>query len=669
MMPGAKTIKGDEYLLLVREGPLSGAGKWTHNYGNIANTAKSDDRLVKLPLGILWFGGNSNLDVLPRHAHGPPEQVIGGRLFIEGMDCLSARDVYTGRVIWKKEFNNLENFGVYYDESYQDTPTSTNYNQEHIPGANIRGTNYIVTTDLIYIIQGKSCHVLDVATGKTVNVINLPPENPEEKNSSSQAWRYIGVYKDFLIAGSGFVAFSDLVGKEKRKKSKWEDFDKSASKSLIVMNRYSGKVLWRINSRYGFLHNGVAVGNGRMYCLDKLPPHIESQLQRRGKVIPDLYRLLALDIRTGEIIWEKKNNVFGTFLSYSEEHDLLVQSTRPSRDTVMGEDGKRIIVFKGNDGNIVWDRTFEYKTFPVLYNDKIITESGIFSLLTGEPVYRLHPLTGKKMQLTWKREYGCNYPIASENLLTFRSGAAGFFDIAGYGGTGNFGGFRSGCTANLVAADGVLNAPDYTRTCSCAYQNQTSLALVYMPDVEVWTFNPISWDGEPVKRVGINFSAPGDRLTENGTLWLDYPSVGGDSPEIPVSIVTKKPEWYRFHSSRMKDGEFNWVAASGVKGLSSVRITLAKEPVKPQSYTVRLYFAEPEDCRPGERVFDVVIQGKRVLRNFDIVKNAGEQNKLVVKEFRNIEVEKDLKIEFNQCDKENTDVPVISGIEVLAQEW
>ncbi len=84
---------------------------------------------------------------------------------------------------------------------------------------------------------------------------------------------------------------------------------------------------------------------------------------------------------------------------------------------------------------------------------------------------------------------------------------------------------------------------------------------------------------------------------------------------------------------------------------------------------MRLYFAEPEDCRPGERVFDVVIQGKRVLRNFDIVKSAGEQNRLVVKEFRNIEVENDLAIEFNHDDKANTDVPVISGIEVFVQGW
>ena len=123
------------------------------------------------------------------------------------------------------------------------------------------------------------------------------------------------------------------------------------------------------------------------------------------------------------------------------------------------------------------------------------------------------------------------------NLLTFRSAAAGYFDLANDGGTGNWGGFRSSCTANLVAADGVLNAPDYTRTCTCSYQNQCSLALVPMPDVETWTFNPIPSSGQRVRRLGINFGAPGDRKADDGTLWLDFPSVGGPSPDVPLTIT------------------------------------------------------------------------------------------------------------------------------------
>jgi hypothetical protein len=72
--------------------------------------------------------------------------------------------------------------------------------------------------------------------------------------------------------------------------------------------------------------------------------------------------------------------------------------------------------------------------------------------------------------------------------MLFRSGAAGFYDLANDGGTGNFGGFRSSCTMNLIAAGGVLTIPDYTRTCTCSYQNQTSVGLIHMPEAEMWTF-------------------------------------------------------------------------------------------------------------------------------------------------------------------------------------
>ncbi len=54
----------------------------------------------------------------------------------------------------------------------------------------------------------------------------------------------------------------------------------------------------------------------------------------------------------------------------------------------------------------------------------------------------------------------------SEHLITFRSGYAAFYDLTNDSGTGFLAGFRSGCSNNLIAADGVLNAPDYTRMLS-----------------------------------------------------------------------------------------------------------------------------------------------------------------------------------------------------------
>ena len=179
--------------------------------------------------------------------------------------------------------------------------------------------------------------------------------------------------------------------------------------------------------------------------------------------------------------------------------------------------------------------------------------------------------------------------------MTFRSAAAGYFDLANDGGTGNWGGFRSSCTANLVAADGVLNAPDYTRTCTCSYQNQCSLALVHMPDVETWTFNAIRSSGKRVRRLGINFGAPGDRKAADGTLWLDFPSVGGPSPDVPLTITGDSLEYVRDHASLVASDSLPWVFASGVRGARHISIRLASRDeagAEEARYRVRLYWRD-----------------------------------------------------------------------------
>ena len=624
-----------------RQGALEGAADWTHQYGDVQNTVKSDDSRVKLPLGILWFGGNSNHDVLPRHAHGPSEQVVGGRMFIEGINSLSARDVYTGRVMWKRDFQDLGTFGIYYDETYKETPLDTAYNQVHIPGANARGTNYIATDKEIYVAIDNECHVLDPNTGKTSEIITLP--RPADARGVPPSWGYIGVYENLLLAGDGYALYTDLYGlkdkeeekkekDEKETKKKEEEPDKpkkkkkrrrgnlpnkkrhdkpieelSASRGLIAFDRKTGEKLWEVDARFSFIHNGIVAGNGKVFCLDKLPKSIEEKLKRRGKDNPKEYRILAVDARTGTTAWERVGESFGTWLGFSERHDTLLQAGAKSKDRLGDEVGKGLVTYSGATGDVIWKKPeLAYAGPCILHDDILLTtpegykdSSGAFNIKDGSPHLVRNPLTGEMEPLLITRAYGCNTPIASQNLLTFRSGAAGYYDLSGLGGTGNLGGFRAGCTSNLVVANGVLNAPDYTRTCSCGYQNQTSLALIHMPDVEMWTVNRVgvdSADDSDVTRVGINFGAPGDRRANDGTLWLDHPSVGGQSPEISVEVKGEKVDYYRRHTSGMQTNtELPWVMASGVRNMNKIVITpRLRNKAKDIEFSVRVARSEDD---------------------------------------------------------------------------
>ena len=584
----------DDFVVARRVGALRGAADWTHQYGDVANTVKSNDARVRPPLGLLWFGGSSNVDVLPRHGHGPPEQVIGGRLFIEGMNSLSCRDVYTGRVIWKKDYKDLGTYDIYYDETYKDTPLDPAYNQVHIPGANGRGTNYVATDDAVYLVIGGKCHVLDVRTGRTLRQIVLP----EEVGGEDREWGFIGVYNDVLLGGAGFaeyrkrldLSFKDsdekLSGNSKGYGSK--SFDKSASSALVAFNRHNGEVLWKVDARHSFIHNGIVAGDGKVYCLDKLPKQIEDKLKRRGGVSPDTYRIIAVDYRTGEPEWEEEGGIFGTWLGYSEQFGLLLQAGASASDRLKSEVGQGMAVYRGDDGSLKWrvdDRAYSGPC--ILHNDTILTNansyqlsSGAFSLLDGTPKLILNPLTNQEQPWQICRAYGCNNIIASEHMLTFRSGAAGYYDLNTLSGTGNLGGFKSGCTSNLVVANGVLNAPDYTRTCSCSYQNQTSLALVHMPEMDMWTVNHtarLTKAGQRIKRMGVNFGAPGDRVDSSGTLWLDYPTVGGDSAEIDIK-VSDEASYFQLSTMKFSGPGIPWVGASGVANAQVFDIPLSTTP-------------------------------------------------------------------------------------------
>ncbi len=703
-----------------RVGALPGSSDWTHQYGDVANTLKSNDSRVKLPLGVLWFGGSSNLDVLPRHGHGPPEQVVGGRLYIQGMSSLNCRDVYTGRVIWKRDFGDLGNFDVYYDTTYEDTPLDTKYNQVHIPGANARGTNYVVTDDRVYILVGNRCLALDPLSGETLHEIELPTE----ANGDQPEWGYIGVYEDVLIGGLGFAKYRERHGLEFESDKELKitkagfgskSLDRAASMGLIGFDRHTGEKLWQVMARHSFLHNGIVAGNDKLYCLDKNPSHVEEALMRRGKPAPDDYRIVAMDVHTGQTLWEVKQGVFGTWLGYSPQSDLLLQAGSQANDRLTSETGRGMTVHRASDGSVLWqNEDLAYSGPCILHNDLIITNAnsytesaGAFNLKTGKQKLVKNPITGELQPWKITRAYGCNTIIASENMLTFRSGSASFYDLLTEGGTGNLGGFKSGCTSNLVVANGVLNAPDYTRTCSCSYQNQTSLALVHMPEIDVWTIDATSAQASPdqwIERLAINFGAPGDRRQADGQLWMEYPVVSGDS--APIEITTNaeaKP--YQHHSSLAHGAERPWVSASGLEDLTELQIGLRlvapppatdadtqedsekesgksagtqraakpdteapklvseesspKASVPEHRYDVRLHFA----CSPltqRRRVFDVYAQDKLVLSDVTLDPSESSGQAAVEHSIKGLALTDKLQLRF--VAKDGT--PTLAGIEI-----
>ncbi len=624
LLPKALLQREGPVTMLTRHGALEGAGTWTDEYADPANTMTSRDSLVKAPLGVLWFGGPAASSDLfyDRHQWSPSLAVIEGRMFIEGPQKLTAVDVYTGRILWQVPLQEGLSPGR------RGTWRST-------------GFHFVADEDGIYLTYEKKCLVYNPATGEKVAELTLP----EEKDRFGR----IRIWKDLLI-----VPVFDTV-------QQYGD----VPVKIVAMDRSSGKIVWTKKSELSFPF--LAIGRDRVYAFEGMMAKLYENRDRKGRVpeAEPIRRLKAFDARTGNEIWCGNTDRIVTWLSYAENKDVLVASDKHGVEGWNGSKGTRLWSrtsegrgFRGHPENL-WDKV-------ILWKDRVIDQRGpgrAYDLLTGEPVMCEHPVTGESVPWEFtKNGHHCGYVIASENLLTFRAATAAYTDMA-TGGTTHLYGFRSGCRNSLIPADGVLSAPNFAYGCVCSYSVFTSLALVHQPEVEKWAYSAIRRSNARIKRVGINFGAPGDREVEDGSLWLDYPRKSGPSPDIAVQVTPERPRVFRTHASEIEGDGLRWVAASGVEGITSVTVPLSPGTSESKTYTLRLYFTEPGERQPGERVFDVILGKDKLLSDFDVAKEAGGGNTMIVKEFKKVATTGSLQLTF----KASKGTPVLCGLEVVAE--
>ncbi len=465
---------------------------------------------------------------------------------------------------------------------------------------------------------------------------------------------------DFLITTSEPHIFDDGVGRS-------GSHCGASSRRLIVMNRHSGEVLWDRDAQVGFRHNGIASSGDNIFVVDGLPEQAMELLARRGEEPNEKSEVISLDLETGDEIWRSEGQVYGDYLLYSEEHDILVRSGTTIHQVVAKNrerdhiQDKNVVAFRGEDGEIVWERekwtsghghaVLNPGMPAALWNDMLIpAKSGTaISIKTGENIKREQPLTGQSSDWYY-HEWNCGTINASKHMLTFRESWAAFQDMEHDTGMGHVAGrsFRSGCTPNLIAADGVLSALDYSRTCICSYALQTSLAMVHMPEetnAHYWTSGEGAFRNP--EKFGLNFGAPGRRVdaADSGRIWYDRE---GDRQRHPSKIADPG------------DGGLEWVAAFKREGEGEILV----EDLLGDTYAVRLHFAElDEDVEAGERVFNVYIDGEKVLDEYDIVNRSGANLRGVVEEFE-AEVSGDsLTLELRRAGDSRLD-PVISGLDV-----
>ncbi|MEW6356588.1 MAG: PQQ-binding-like beta-propeller repeat protein [Planctomycetota bacterium] len=648
--------------LTFTRGPLPGAGKWTHQYAEPGNTACSDDQIVKAPLGLLWFGSPGPTRIFNRHRRAAAPLAINGRLFIQGEGVIMAYDSYNGLELWEKEIPGLERLNISMDCG-----------------------NLAADDKDIFVAVKDQCHRMNQATGEIEQTYGLPKAEDDQPCQ----WG--------LVVRLGEMLYGTRTQ------------GRAMCDCLFAVDIANGEIKWTYAGKQ-ISQASLSFGDGKAFFADRevsdddrrqaLEDRIEAAARLSGAErikaeremkSTDVRAIVALDAATGKVVWRKamdltgigqgaywqavatmhKNGVLMLFGIYSDGHFW--------KEFFAGEfESRRVVAIDGANGETLWTKHIGYRVRPLIIGDTFHAEPWAYDLRTGEQKMRIHPITGRKDPWQFARPgHHCGCPAASPNMLFFRSGTFGYYDLVNDYGTMHWGAQRTGCWINFLPANGVLNFPEGSAGCMCPFPNQCTYVFKHRERNRAWAQYSAVGEPIPVKHLAINLGAPGDRRDKDGTLWLSFPRTAGSLvykfdmelqgiPGTPGGAYFKKNS----DTAQMEGTDSPWIFASGYLGLLQCAIPLLSNEDGEALYTVRLAFADLDNTEPGERVFDIKLQGKVVAKNFDIVKEAGGGNRAVVKEFCEIPVADKLKIGFvAKAKKPDTrQMPVVQGIEVVREK-
>ena len=430
----------DDLSVARRDGPLPDTDQWTHETANAARDYFSNDRLVKAPLSILWYGDGEGYGFRKPKFYGASvkPQVAGGRLLAlqQQKKKLYALDIYTGRNLWIQDVDG--------------------------------SSRYATFPDAIYLAEGRSIKVLDPATGKALENWPLKVDFPKDQPVSASDIRVDG---DVILIGLRDNAEFALT------KGRWD------SQLLIAIDRKSGKQLWSRMAKHRYSASSIAIADGRVLCVDSYAPMKVNAISRRGEDISKLSgTLLCLDARSGKQIWDyaltQAPNPFKTLGIHEIRGKDDWVACAPKLGMLIAGRGRDAVALKLKNGEVLWkNERIGLQPLMISQVDKsfINQAGGTYELLTGKTIKKPRAF----------KSGGCNYAVGSSSLVFVRDSTAAYYDKE----TGKryaIRNLRSGCSNSFVPADGLLNVPCFSTNCICNYPIQTSFSMYHLPSVEAW---------------------------------------------------------------------------------------------------------------------------------------------------------------------------------------
>lgn len=440
-----------------RRAKLAGAGDWSHQYGSADNTSSSMDEQVQGDLQISWWGDPGPRPMPDRGPRNPAPLSVNGRLYIQGDRILFGLDAYNGSILWSFMAPEVRRSNLPRDCS-----------------------NMVADDHTLYVAHKSYCIEIDGQTGVRRKRLAVP----ESGASQPFDWGYLAVVGPNLI-GSRVKLDSRYQGDD----GEWfEDYHEDqvsrvTSEALFGMDPKNGAQRW-IYRKGAILNSTITVGDEMIFFIESRNPAAVNAAV--GRLSPDILtdtHLVALDMRTGSVLWEQPHDVskmqFMTYLVYSQ-NTLVATGTDKSKvyhtqaysAPARGkQEGASILL----GGQVLW--TDEHKEdkghhsghlqHPVVIDGVFYSDQRSFDLKTG-----------KTLRTDLPQRRGCGTMSAGKNAIFFRHHFHGMWDLKSDKRT-QFEGIRSGCWLGLIPAGGMLLAPETSAGCSCTHAIQTSMG--YLP--------------------------------------------------------------------------------------------------------------------------------------------------------------------------------------------
>jgi outer membrane protein assembly factor BamB len=459
----------DEATVMVYRDALPGAGEWTHLYGDAANSACSDDAIAGgTEYDLQWFGPPGPGDAVDRHHNGMGPLFKDGRLFVLGVDHVTAVDAYNGTVLWEREIENSTRMGVGYE-----------------------GGSACVDSRRFYIAAGAQCRALDPATGREREAFTGPEEGRD--------WGYVAVADGLLIGTNQAPAasFRDYRQREKRTNQFGMVGGRHiVSTSLFAVDPQSGKRAWAYMPESAVLLNSsIAVSGGVIVFAESSSPAAVGQEDNFVPLADFLQdaRLVATDLQSGRRLWDVPLQVRGEEILYGQVGGgvVLVTSTYYGDEKEPARRGRQehfvyydLNAYSPKTGEHLWKATIRGCEKGRAHNTNIqhpaiiggraylsiryVGELNIIDLATGEvsvdPNYR-------------RNDKGCGVLTAAQDALFFRNMSCESYDLTAREHVPISTISRPSCWVGTLPAGGLVMVPEGTAGCNCAFPLQTSIVM------------------------------------------------------------------------------------------------------------------------------------------------------------------------------------------------